>query len=223
MADTRYEALVDDLAARILDGRLPPGTRLPTHRALARRHGVALVTASRAYAELAARGLVHGEVGRGTFVRETALPRGHGVDQRPVEAGTVDLAFNYPVAADQAEMLRAGLRQLAAGGDLEALLRYAPHAGRPRERAAVARHLAARGVPAEADRGTARSTGSPSPRWRCCSRGTPWRSTRSPTPASGCWRSPCAWCCCPCRPRGPVPTPTRSRRCAPAGGCARST
>jgi len=43
------------------------------------------------------------------------------------------------------------LRQLALSGDLEALLRYQPHAGRQHERAAVARHLLSRGLTVEAD------------------------------------------------------------------------
>lgn len=152
MAENRYQPLVDELAAQIRDGRLQPGTRLPTHRQLARRHGVALVTASRAYAELGARGLVSGEVGRGTFVRETVLPRHLGVDQQAVAAGLVDLNFNYPSVPGQADLLRSALRQLAAGGELEALLRYAPHGGRMHERACVSRHLASRGVTAEAAR-----------------------------------------------------------------------
>jgi DNA-binding transcriptional MocR family regulator len=41
----------------------------------------------------------------------------------------------------QADLLRTALRQLALSGDLEALLRYQPHAGRQHERASVARHL----------------------------------------------------------------------------------
>ena len=52
----------------------PPGTRLPTHRQLAAKEGLALVTATRVYAELEAMGLVSGETGRGTFVREASLP-----------------------------------------------------------------------------------------------------------------------------------------------------
>jgi DNA-binding transcriptional MocR family regulator len=150
MAEARYKQLVDELAAGIRTGHLPPGTRLPTHRRLAERHGLALVTASRVYAELEAMGLVSGEVGRGTFVREAALPFGQGVDQQAVAAGLVDLNFNYPSLPGQAELLRAALRQVAAGGDLEAMLRYAPHGGRMHERACIARHLASRGLAADA-------------------------------------------------------------------------
>ncbi|MES2936351.1 MAG: PLP-dependent aminotransferase family protein [Pseudomonadota bacterium] len=146
MAHARYKQLVDRLAADIRTGRLAPGTRLPTHRQLATREGLALATATRVYAELDAMGLVSGETGRGTFVKETSLPPGHGVDQQSVAADMVDLSFNYPSLPGQADMLRAALRQLASTGDIEALLRYQPHGGRPHERAAVARHLAARGL-----------------------------------------------------------------------------
>jgi DNA-binding transcriptional MocR family regulator len=152
MAEARYKQLVEELAAEIRSGRLQPGTRLPTHRRLAERHGLALVTASRVYAELEAIGLVSGEVGRGTFVRETVLPRGLGIDQQAVAVGLVDLNFNYPSMPGQAELLRNALRQLAGGGELESMLRYAPHGGRMHERACVARHLAARGLTPEPSR-----------------------------------------------------------------------
>lgn len=146
MAQARYKSLVDQLALEIRQGSLPPGTRLPTHRELAAREGLALVTATRVYAELEAMGLVSGETGRGTFVRESALPRGLGIDQQAIAAGMVDLNFNYPSLPGQADLLRVALRQLAASGDLEALLRYQPHGGRPHERDIVARHLASRGL-----------------------------------------------------------------------------
>lgn len=151
MACARYKQLVDALAADIRSGGLPPGTRLPTHRQLAFEHGLALVTATRVYAELEAMGLVIGEVGRGTFVRETSLPRGLGIDQQAMAADMVDLNFNYPSLPGQAEMLRIALRQLSASGDLESLLRYQPHGGRRHERATVARHLVNRGLKVSAD------------------------------------------------------------------------
>lgn len=151
MPRSRYKSLVDAFAADIRTGRLLPGTRLPTHRQLATEEGLALVTASRVYAELEAMGLVSGEAGRGTFVRETSLPPNLGIDQQNVAAGMIDLNFNYPSLPGQAELLRGALRQLASAGDLEALLRYQPHAGRLHERASVARHLSARGLTVDAE------------------------------------------------------------------------
>jgi DNA-binding transcriptional MocR family regulator len=150
MPRSRYKTIVDAYAADIRCGRLAPGTRLPTHRQLAAQEGLALVTASRVYAELEAMGLVSGETGRGTFVRETVLSPGQGIDQKDVAVGMIDLNFNYPSLPGQAELLRTALRQLALSGDLEALLRYQPHAGRAHERASVARHLLARGVQVDA-------------------------------------------------------------------------
>ncbi|SFM20568.1 PLP-dependent aminotransferase family protein [Variovorax sp. OV329] len=151
MALARYKELVDRLAADIREGRLTPGTRLPTHRKLAAREGLALVTATRVYAELEAMGLVSGEKGRGTFVRETLLPRNPGMDAYATAVDMTDLSFNYPSLPGQADMLRASLRRLAGGGDLEALLRYQPHGGRAPERASVARHLGSRGLAIGAD------------------------------------------------------------------------
>lgn len=151
MPIARYKQLVDQLASEIREGRLAPGTRLPTHRQLASREGLALVTATRVYAELQAMGLVSGETGRGTFVRETALPPGLGIDQHATAIGMLDLNFNAPALPGQAELLRSALRQLAVSGDLEALLRYQPHGGRAHERAAIALYLENRRltVPAE--------------------------------------------------------------------------
>jgi DNA-binding transcriptional MocR family regulator len=148
----RYKQIVDRIADDIRTGRLKPGTRLPTHRELAAREGLGLVTASRVYAELNAMGLVSGETGRGTFVKETTLARELGLDQVAIAADMVDLNFNYPALASQAELLRQALRQLSSAGDLEALLRYQPHGGRARDRATVARHLARRGLDVEANR-----------------------------------------------------------------------
>ncbi len=151
MPRARYKSLVDTFAEAIRSGRMPAGARLPTHRQLAAEHGLALVTASRVYSELEAMGLVSGETGRGTFVREITLPAGQGSGQMTVAPGLLDLNFNYPSLPGQAELLRTALRQLALSGDLEALLRYQPHAGRVHERAAMARHLFNRGLTVDAE------------------------------------------------------------------------
>jgi DNA-binding transcriptional MocR family regulator len=146
MPRARYKQVVDRLAAEIRGGQLVPGTRLPTHRQLAQDHGVALATATRIYAELEGMGLVSGETGRGTFVRETALPPGLGIDQPASSPDLLDLNFNYSSLPGQANLLRKALRELAMGGDMEALLRYQPHAGRQHEQQAVAHHLRDRGL-----------------------------------------------------------------------------
>lgn len=151
MVQSRYKTVVDTFVRDIRAGRLLPGMRLPTHRQLAAKEHLSLVTATRVYAELQSMGLVSGETGRGTFVRETSLPPGLGVDQPAAVAGVTDLNFNYPVVPGQVNLLRDALHALAASDDLDALLRYQPHGGRMHERASVARHLASRGLAVNAD------------------------------------------------------------------------
>src|SRR5690349_4483152 len=141
----RYRAIAEALAADVRDGRLPAGTRLPTHRDLAWRLKVTVGTVSRAYAEAERRGLISGEVGRGTYVRApgalTSLPslsvRG---DTEPERADFIDLSLNYPMEGEEPALLRRTLAEIAAddGGTVEELLRYQPPAGRARDRAAGA-------------------------------------------------------------------------------------
>ena len=64
-----YVFLADAIEHAIRAGRLKTGERLPTHRDLSRRIGIAVSTVTRAYAEAAARGLIESTVGRGTFVK----------------------------------------------------------------------------------------------------------------------------------------------------------
>ncbi|MGC9669014.1 PLP-dependent aminotransferase family protein [Planosporangium sp. 12N6] len=105
-----YQAIADAIAADLAHGRLAPGDRLPTHRALARALGVTVGTVARGYTEAERRGLVGGEVGRGTFVRS-----GFGVG--PAEAGDlVDLAALHPPAhrIDTLGLLAETLKAIAA-------------------------------------------------------------------------------------------------------------
>ncbi len=65
-----YLSIANALAEDITSGRLEEGVRLPPQRELADELHVALTTVTRAYTEAERRGLVSGEVGRGTFVRQ---------------------------------------------------------------------------------------------------------------------------------------------------------
>lgn len=69
-----YLRLADGIEAGIAAGRLPPGEKLPPLRNLAYDLGVTVGTISRAYALLRERGLVSGEVGRGTYVQAMPSP-----------------------------------------------------------------------------------------------------------------------------------------------------
>ncbi|MBO6895582.1 MAG: PLP-dependent aminotransferase family protein [Roseibium sp.] len=63
-----YIRLADGIAEDIATGALPVGAKLPPQRDLAYDLGVTVGTIGRAYAVIRQRGLVSGEVGRGTFV-----------------------------------------------------------------------------------------------------------------------------------------------------------
>jgi DNA-binding transcriptional MocR family regulator len=132
----RYRAISDELAARIESGELEPGARLPTHRDLAEMLGVTVGTVTRAYSDLERRGLVRGEVGRGTFVgaRPDDLA---ALTQRPGD-GTIDLGRNYPAPGVQLNDLRRTLRQLASDPQLGRLVEYQEHEGQPEHRVAGA-------------------------------------------------------------------------------------
>lgn len=147
----RYKAIVDELASAIRKGILLPGTRLPTHRALSAEKKVSLATATRVYAELEAMGLVSGETGRGTFVREISLPAGLGLDQHVVASDVLDLNFNYPSLPQQTDWLREAIRQLTTSGDLISLLHYQPHAGRLNDRETISSWLNAASLTTSAD------------------------------------------------------------------------
>ncbi len=146
MRNPRYKAVVDEFVRNIRQGHWAPGTRLPTHRVLAQQHGIALATASRVYAELDALGLVAGETGRGTYVRDRTIPPGYGQSQYLVREGVVDLAFNYPSLPSHADDLRKALRELASVGDIAAVVQAQPTLGRTAERHLVAQYLAHRGM-----------------------------------------------------------------------------
>ncbi|MFO0749678.1 MAG: TetR/AcrR family transcriptional regulator C-terminal domain-containing protein [Myxococcota bacterium] len=67
--NTASQRIAAELRARIRSGKLAPGERLPSVRALVAEHGVALATATKALAVLKKEGLVRVKPGVGTLVR----------------------------------------------------------------------------------------------------------------------------------------------------------
>jgi DNA-binding transcriptional MocR family regulator len=140
-----YREIADALAGDIAGGRLPAGSRLPTHRDLAWRLQVTVGTVSRAYAEAERRGLIGGTVGRGTFVLPTG--RNGAALGGPADAGGVtDLSLNYALTGSETGALTRALAALAVATDLGRLMRYQPHAGRGEDRAAGADWLRLTGL-----------------------------------------------------------------------------
>ena len=141
-----YRAIADALASDIRAGRLPVGTRLPTHRDLAWNLKVTVGTITRAYAEAERRGLISGEVGRGTYVRPANLVNPIAVSVESQGEDFIDLGLNRPQTGDEPGLVAKGLRAIAESAELEALLGYQPHAGRPQDRRAGAAWMRRSGI-----------------------------------------------------------------------------
>lgn len=141
-----YQAIADAISREIEAGRLKPGGRLPTQRVLAHQLGVTLTTVTRAYVEAQRRGLLSGEVGRGTFVRPSAL------DIEGPEQGVLDLAVNalmpLPYMEELVDRLAAAIPR-SAGARVFA---YQHHAGARHNRAAGSAWMGWAGVDAPVDR-----------------------------------------------------------------------
>lgn len=152
----RYAAIADALAEDIAGGQLATDDRLPTHRELAKRLGVTVGTVSRAYAEAERRGLVRGEVGRGTFVGGAAAaePVRFGEPLRD-DDGTIDLGPSVPASplhAEEEEVLREAFAALGRSPRLASLLAGQPHAGMWSHREAGAAWLEQLGLAVPAQR-----------------------------------------------------------------------
>lgn len=163
-----YLALAAAIQSAIASGELPPGFRLPPQRWLADALGITAGTVNRGYAIARERGLVTGEVGRGTFIREgersiatvpplpapsrpaTAEPRLPAPE--PLVARPVDLScFRSPVAGLDA-MLAPVFAEAALRAARLPLHRYPPVAGHRPHREAAARWLRRFGLEVPAER-----------------------------------------------------------------------
>jgi DNA-binding transcriptional MocR family regulator len=139
MSKSEYLKLADAIAAEIADGTLKPGDRLPPQRDFAYDRKIAASTASRVYAELLKRGLVVGEVGRGTFISGDAK-RGVAAPGEP-RGIRIDFEFNYPILPDQTALIAKSLAGLEKPAALDVALRQATSVGTPAVRNASAAYL----------------------------------------------------------------------------------
>jgi len=141
MSRFEYIRLADAVAADIAGGALKPGDRLPPQRIFAFERKIAASTASRVYTELLRRGLVIGEVGRGTFVS--------GESRQPVPAvlheprgARIDMEINYPMLPTQAAMIAKSLAGLERPEALETAQRQGSSGGTQAARNIAANFMA---------------------------------------------------------------------------------
>jgi GntR family transcriptional regulator len=108
-----YRQIVDQLAALIRSGQLPPGRRLPSFRELSVELLVSLITVRRAYSDLEAAGLIVRRQGQGTFVAAE-------VEAASRQRALAEARAHLAVAVDRARQL--GLRGPSLRSHLESLL-----------------------------------------------------------------------------------------------------
>lgn len=151
----RYQALATAIESAVRSGELSPGTRLPPQRDLAWKLGVTVGTVSRGYMLAEQKGLLSGEVGRGTFVKPPqpgsgdTEPQANGslpplADLR--SPGLIDLSRNEPCLPDYEHHMQRTLRDLSARKGVGHLLAYSRMLGDPAHRAAAANWISRTGL-----------------------------------------------------------------------------
>jgi GntR family transcriptional regulator / MocR family aminotransferase len=100
-----YRWLYSSLRAEILDGRLRPGTRLPSTRDLARQYSLARGTIVNAFEQLKSEGYIDGNVGSGTYV-SNVLPEKllHVASGHPMKRAK--RGYRHPVISDYGHAAR---------------------------------------------------------------------------------------------------------------------
>ncbi|MDH3215146.1 MAG: PLP-dependent aminotransferase family protein [Candidatus Krumholzibacteria bacterium] len=145
-----YAAIARALAEDIGAGRLRPGDELPTQRELADGLGVSVGTITRAYRAAERRGLIRGEIGRGTFVTGAPMDEYGAAEFEPTTPGVIDLAVVRPLYGLDPDLAPA-MRELARLPALPELLHYQPNAGMRRHRAAGSQWVSRFGVHSDAE------------------------------------------------------------------------
>jgi len=138
----RYLAIVHALEADIAAGAIVEGTRLPPQRDLAETLDVSVGTVTKAYSEAERRGLITGEIGRGTYVRAARTS--------PRNAGKIiNLALNVAPPTGEDQFIAAAMRAVVGRDHLGDLLDYSPHQGRREHREAICAWLSHFGLALE--------------------------------------------------------------------------
>ncbi|MBV7298824.1 PLP-dependent aminotransferase family protein [Enterovibrio paralichthyis] len=146
-----YRQIADAIAQKVQLQELMPGTKLPTHRALADALSVTVGTVTRAYAEAERRGIVEARVGAGTYITQSDKPL--WTFAAPERPGVLSFGYNVPPAINRADLFSEALQQLAAHpNELNNLMLYQPPSGIVRHREILASWLAGHQVIASPER-----------------------------------------------------------------------
>ena len=143
-----YRGIADGLRLLISDGRIPPGTRLPSERELTVALGVSRTTVTRGYAQLRDAGYVVSRQGSGSVAQlpVTANVSDMLLNPHPGDPERIDLTCAAPMAPTGV----AAAYEAALAGLPAHLPEYGYYpSGLPALREAIARRYAERGLPTE--------------------------------------------------------------------------
>jgi DNA-binding transcriptional MocR family regulator len=149
-AGSKYLGIVQALESDIYAGRVQPGDRLPSQRAIAEELQVDLTTVTRAFNEAKRRGLLEGNKGGGTYIRDSL--------QQQLAAEKLlklDLSMNnppQPAAANLSQRLSDGIAALMTDQRRMLQLQYQDAAGNPADRDAAASWLQSKQLDVTTDR-----------------------------------------------------------------------
>lgn len=111
-----YQQIVDGIKREVCEGRLAPGTPLPSFRLLAEQLMVSLITVKRAYAELESDEIIFRKQGLGTFVSQNGVVRGRQIKREQTEGLLREaLREGYEAGMDDKELLDMTKRLLKEG------------------------------------------------------------------------------------------------------------
>jgi GntR family transcriptional regulator len=113
-----YRQIVEAMKREVSAGRLPPGSILPSFRALAEELLVSLITVKRAYEQLEHEGIIYRRQGIGTFIAEQGAVRMRAA-QGDVARGALRTAIEAGRQAGlpDAELIRLLREELENRGD----------------------------------------------------------------------------------------------------------
>lgn len=146
-----YRRICELVKRDVLDGRLAPGSKIPSKRTLARNLGVSAITVENAYGQLLAEGFLRSAPRRGYFVADVApgkIARRAAPATLDVKVPSKDDDWRFDFSSNRTEsgsfpfsLWAKSLRENMTRRKKE-LLEPSPSAGVPELRRAIAEHLA---------------------------------------------------------------------------------
>ena len=132
-----HESLAHSIAQAIAEGKLPIGTRLPTHRKMAEDLGLSVHTVSKAYESLSRQKLIDGQVGRGSYVATPEASNAQPFELSSERGNGFDLSISRPAfSQEHVDLFQQTLKDLHKDLDPSYFLSCRPNVGHDSHRAA---------------------------------------------------------------------------------------